>query len=45
MIVDLQLNIDGLRISDCTDIDKFVEEVEKLADTSYGITCQVMSIE
>ena len=45
MIVDLQLTVSGLNISDCTDIDKFVEEVEKLADTSYGLTCQVMSIE
>lgn len=45
MIVDLQLNIDGLNIDDCSDIDNLIDEIKKIADTNYDIVYQVVGVE
>lgn len=45
MIVDLQLTIDGLNIEDCSDIDKFIDEIQKIAATNYDIQYTVLGVD
>ena len=41
-IVDLQLNIDGLLIGDNETIDSFIAKIEKIANTNYDITYEIL---
>ena len=45
MIVDLQITIDGLNIDDCSDIDKLIDEISKIAATNYDILYEVTGVE
>lgn len=42
MIVDLQLNIDGLR---CESVEDYIEKIESITDSSYPIVYEVLYCE
>ena len=45
MIVDIRLTIDGLIVDDCSDIDKLIDKIKEIADTSYDIQYEVLGYE
>lgn len=41
-LVDLQLNIDGLLVGGGKTVDDFISEIQKIANTNYDITYQIL---
>ena len=41
-IVDLQLNIDGLRLSNSRSVEDIIKDVEKIIDSAYPIKYDVL---
>ena len=41
-IVDLKLNIDGLRLADYESVDDFIRKLESVVDSNYPIVYEVL---
>lgn len=45
MIVDLQLNIDGLNVESLDEVERIVDELEKRLDTVYPVQYVIVGSE
>lgn len=41
-IVDLQLNIDGLKLKDGETVDDVINKINEIVDTNYEIQCNIL---
>lgn len=42
IVADIQITIHGLRVKDCTEIDKLVELIQKSCNTNYDVLLEVL---
>lgn len=41
-IIDLEMNIDGLRLADDESVDDLINKIDKLIDSAYPIHYQIL---